>query len=55
MPLGFKPISLDTQVSQNQCDQIWRKFTSVWQIFDGLFLIWQNMQLTLAIFFALLG
>ena len=27
---------------------LWQKFTSRWQIFDGLFLIWQNAQPTLA-------
>ena len=37
-----------------QCDQIWRNFatlanlTSIWQIFDSLFLIWQNAEHTLA-------
>ena len=26
----------------------WQKFTSLWQIFDGLFLIWQNAEPALA-------
>ena len=26
----------------------WQKFTSLWQIFDGLFLIWQSAKPTLA-------
>ena len=38
-----------------QSDHIWRNFTtlakvtSLWQIFDGLFLFWQNDETTLAI------
>ena len=27
---------------------LWQKFTSLWQIFNGLFLIWQNAEPTLA-------
>ena len=27
---------------------LWQKFTSIWQIFAGLFLIWQNAENTLA-------
>ena len=33
----------------NQCDQIWRNFTSIWHIFKGLFVTWQNAEPTLAI------
>ena len=29
---------------------LWQKFSSIWQIFNGLFLIWQNAEPTLAIF-----
>ena len=42
-------------MSSDQCDQIWRngellwrKFTCLWQIFDSLFLTWQNGEPTLA-------
>ena len=35
-------LSIGTVVVWNQCDQIWQKITSLRQIFDGLFLIWQN-------------
>ena len=28
---------------------LWQKFTSLWQIFDSFFLIWQNAEPTLAI------
>ena len=31
-----------------QCDQIWQYRTSLWQIFDSLFLIWQNAEPNLA-------
>ena len=27
---------------------LWQKFTSLWHIFDGLFLIWGNAEPTLA-------
>ena len=30
-----------------QCDQIWHSFKSLGQIFEGLFSIWQNFNLTL--------
>ena len=27
---------------------LWQRFTSIWQFFDSLFLIWQNAEPTLA-------
>ena len=34
-------------VSVTIFDEIWQKFTSIWQIFDSLFLFWQNAEPTL--------
>ena len=31
----------------------WEKFTSLWQFFDSLFLIWQNAEPTIAICYAI--
>ena len=41
-------------MGRKQCDQIWQispqwqNFTSLWQMFDGSFLIWQNVERTWA-------
>ena len=44
-------------ISWNQCDQIWQKFTSLWQIFDSFFLFgkmislfWQTCDIIVLIF-----
>ena len=36
-----------------QCDQIWQKFISLWQFFEGLFNIWQNFEPTLSTFYVI--
>ena len=38
-------ISLSRSVTRfGEISPFWQKFTSLWQIFDSLFLIWQNAQ-----------
>ena len=34
----------------DEISPLWQKFTRLWQIFEGLFLIWQNIRPTLAHF-----
>ena len=44
--------------SVTRCGKIspfWQKFPSLWQMFQGLFLVWQNAEPTLANFGTLLG
>ena len=44
--VGFCSVSSVTRFGEIL--QLWQKFTSLWQFFDGLFLTWQNAEPTLA-------
>ena len=35
------------KVSDQQCDQIWRKLKIFWQIYQGLFCVGQNLETNL--------
>ena len=42
-------MSFMTSVTRfGEISPLWQKFTSLWTIFDGLFLNWQNAEPTLA-------
>ena len=53
--------NLNVLIDPIQCDQIWRNlatlapFKKPWLNFEGLFIIWQNLNLTLAKNVLLLG
>ena len=47
--LQHLPTYLPTSVTRfGEILPLWQKFTSLWQIFDGLFLIWHSAELTMA-------
>ena len=46
-PLPSSPSSISVTIF-GEFLQLWQKFTSLWQIVDSLFLIWQNYESTLS-------
>ena len=44
----FRVVVVASVTKFGEISPLWQRFTSLWQIFDNSFLIWQNTQLTLA-------
>ena len=44
----IQPRDLNSVTRFGELSPLWQKFTSIWQIFDSLFLIWQNAEHILA-------